>query len=356
MKRPKIKKILVPIDFSELSIQAIERAQALAQRFGARVHLVHVQDAMYPAGFIATTPMFTGDVITIQQNNEKRLLRQLRDMAARLDLSPGDCHVVPGSPVFEMIGAAVRKLSIDLIVMPTHGRMEFKYVFLGSVTERVVQHSPCPVLVVRPGTERAEQILVPVDFSGCSLQALIYAIEFAKTVAAKVIVFHSVYLGYAFTSDGYAMYDMTEIIKARRKDAERQMAEFVRAAKFDGVEFETVVRVGDAAEEICGFAKEQDVYLIITATHGRTGFDHVLMGSVAEKVVRHADRPVLVVPTRQIIRRAKSQQERPIVCGVRRPKAAKPLFLPASRRELPLQRHSFPERRKTNKFRESHVG
>jgi nucleotide-binding universal stress UspA family protein len=356
MKKPAITNILVPVDFSDLSIQAIERAKALARRLAARIHLIHVQEESYPAGFAIRSPMIAGDVVSILEENEKHLLKRLREVAARLDLSPENCEVVADSPAFDVICKSARTLSIDLIVMPTHGNTGLKHVFLGSTAERVVQHSPCPVFIVRAGGERVHDILVPVDFSDFSLKALLYAIEFAKAVAAKIIVFHSVYLGYAFTSDGYAMYDLTEITKTMRKNAECDMAKFVRAAKFDRVQFETVVRVGEAAEEICEFAKEQDVDLIITTTRGRTGFAHVLMGSVAEKVVRHADRPVLILPTRYVVRRAaQSKQRRAIVCGVHRPKPAKPVVLPGSRRELRFQRHAFPERRKTNKFRESHA-
>jgi hypothetical protein len=74
-----------------------------------------------------------------------------------------------------------------------------------------------------------------------------------------------------------------------------------------------VVTVGDAVEEICTFAKVRDVDLIVMATHGRTGFAHVLMGSVAEKIVRHGDRPVLVVPSRQnLADRGRSKQKHPV--------------------------------------------
>jgi nucleotide-binding universal stress UspA family protein len=357
MKKPTIRNILVPIDFSEMSIQAIEAAENLACRFGARIYLVHVQDATYPAGFMAPTPMMTGDVIAIHHENEKSLRKRLRDLAARLDLSPDDCRVLTTAPAFDAICGLARELSIDLIVMPTHGRTGLKHLFLGSTAERVVQHSPAPVFVVRKRGGGLNTILVPIDFSGCSLDALKYAIKFAEKVAAKIIVIHAVHLGYAYTSDGYAMYDLSQITKTLRKDAERQMREFVRAAKFGSVKFETAIRVGPAVEEICAFAKGEDVDLIITATHGRTGFKHVLIGSIAENVVRHADRPVLVVPSRPKIRATTlSKRARParIGCGIHRGAARVPNQVTTARRSREPIRHPFPERRNINKFRESH--
>jgi universal stress protein A len=254
MKTQNVRNILVPIDFSKMSIQAIETAKNLARRFGARIHLVHIQDAMYPVGFIGTMPMMTGDPIAIHDENEKRLRQRLRDLAARLNLSPDDCRVLTAAPAFDGICELARELSIDLIVMPTHGRTGLKHVFLGSTAERVVQHSPAPVLVVRKHEGSLNKILVPVDFSRSSLDALNYAIEFAENVAAKIILFHAVHLGYAYTSDGYAMYDLSQITEALRKDAERQMREFVHAAKFGTVKFETAIREGSAADEICAFA------------------------------------------------------------------------------------------------------
>ncbi len=358
MKTQNVRNILVPIDFSKMSIQAIETAKNLAHRFGARIHLVHIQDAIYPAGFMATMPMMTGDMIAIHDENEKRLRKRLRDLAARLDLSPDDCRVLTTAPAFDGICELARELSIDLVVMPTHGRTGLKHVFLGSTAERVVQHSSVPVFVVRKREGSLNKILVPVDFSRCSLDALNYVIEFGEKVAAKIIIFHAVDLGYAYTSDGYAMYDLSQITETLRKDAERQMREFVRAAKFGSVKFETAIREGPPVEEICAFAKGEDIDLIVTATHGRTGFKHVLIGSMAENIVRHADRPVLVVPSHPEIRAmTPSKRARPdrIECGIHRSAAQVPNETTTAGRYRKPVRHPFPERRNVNKFRESHL-
>lgn len=360
MKKLRIKNILVPIDFSEMSIQTIKSAKKLARRFGAQIHLAHIQDAIYPAGFIASTPMSTGEAIAIQRQNETCLLKALRNLAATLDLPPGNCHVLTTAPAFDAICRLVPILSIDLVVMPTHGRTGLRRLFLGSTAERIVQHSPVPVWVVRKHGNGLNKILVPVDFSVSSLEALNYAIEFAKAVTAKIIVFHAVHPGYAFTSDGYAMYDLSEVSKALHKSAQQQMREFVQAAKFDGVKFETIIRLGTAVEHICAFAKAEDVDLITTATHGRTGFDHVLIGSIAEQVVRHADRAVLVVPSHPKIRLQRLatptvREHKRIVCRVAaKPRRSTALSRRITKRNRKLLSHALPERRKTNKFRESH--
>jgi len=205
--------------------------------------------------------------------------------------------------------------------MPTHGYTGVTRVFLGSTAERIVQHSPCPVLVIRADkkggwssrdrkTKGINSILVPVDFSPSSFQAFGYALKFAERVAARVIVLRVVQLGEPFTADGYAMYDLSPLIEAARKSAEVQMQQFLRLAKISRVKVDSVIHVGLPASAICDFAKEHEVDFIITATHGLTGFEHLLIGSVAERVVRHADRPVLVVPSHPELRVHSSTQER----------------------------------------------
>ncbi|MFZ3377750.1 MAG: universal stress protein [Chthoniobacterales bacterium] len=361
MKRPSIRTILVPIDFSKMSIQAIETAKRLAQRFQATIHLAHVRQFDYPAGFMAPVPPFMPfSVVTYDQDAEKKFSRQLRDLARKHHLSSDEtCHIQTGAPAFDEICRLARDIRADLIVMPTHGYTGFKHVFLGSTAERIVQHSSCPVFISRQRERRFDKILVPVDFSGCSLEGLKYAIQFADRVAAKLIVFHAVHHAYARTSDGFAVYDPTIFEEAARKDAERQMREFVRAAKFRGVKFETAIKVGSPVEEICAFAKDRNVDLIITATHGWTGFKHVLIGSTAERVVRHAPCAVLVVPSHPKIRAAKlargvghARQSRGRAA---KEKQQKPIESERStKRYRKLVARAFPERRKTNKFRESH--
>jgi Universal stress protein family len=79
----------------------------------------------------------------------------------------------------------------------------------------------------------------------------------------------------------------------------------VRSVKFGELKFEIAMKIGSSVPEICGFAEDHDVDLIITSTHGRTGLEHVLIGSIAEQVVRHASCPVLVVPSHPKTRVAK---------------------------------------------------
>ena len=145
---------------------------------------------------------------------------------------------------------------------------------------------------------------MPVDFSSCSREGLQYAIGFANEFGAKIILLHATYLGYIYSAEGTDLYDIPSLQEAARKNAERQMRQLVRTVNFGGVKFGTAFTEGSPALDICAFAKDHDVDLIITSTHGLTGFEHVLIGSNAEKVVRHAPCSVLVVPSHPKIRTA----------------------------------------------------
>lgn len=366
MKTPNIRNILVPIDFSPMSIQAIETAKGLAQRFGATIHLAHVHRFYYPAEFNAPMPpVIPYSTYTYDRGAEKRTAQELSRFAKKYELSPATAHLLTGAPVFDEICRLARKLSADLIVTPTHGHTGVKHAFLGSTAERIVQHSPCPVLVSRLTKRQSKngahasinKILVPVDYSKCSLAGLRYAIKFAKKVSASLIVLNVVDLGPQLMTDGYAMYDLSPYKEAAARASELQMRTFLRGVNFGSVPFETLGAAEFCPEGIYRVAEKEKVDLIILATHGRTGLKHILIGSVAERVVRRAPCPVLVVPSHPEIRSAQSIRRPQRVRKTRLSKIPRALYQRETftRKYRKLGVNPFPERRKTNKFRESHL-
>jgi nucleotide-binding universal stress UspA family protein len=313
MKTLSIQNIVVPIDFSKMSLQSIQIVKQLARRFGASIHLAHVRQFNYAADFMAPVPpMVPFSFMTYEQVGEQTALEELKKVASECGVSSATCDVLSGAPPFDEICRLAHTVPADLVVMPTHGRTGLKHVFLGSTAERIVQHSSCPVLVTREksaksrnGSQgRMKTILVPVDFSTCSREGLRYAIAFANEFGAKLILLHTTYLGYIYSCEGTAIYDIPALQKAARKAAERKMRDLVRSLDFGAVKFETAFTDGSPVVDICAFAKDHDVDLIITSTHGFTGFTHVLIGSIAEQVVRHALCSVLVVPSHPRVRAA----------------------------------------------------
>ena len=366
MKRPSIHNIVVPIDFSKMSVQAIQIAKQLARRFGASIYLAHVRHLNCAADFVAPAPpILPFAFMTYEENAEETALKDLKKAASECGVPFAKCNVLSGTPPFDEICRLAQTIPADLVVMPTHGRTGLKHVFLGSTAERIVQHSSCPVLITRENTLQANKgsrfriktILVPVDFSNCSREGLRYAIGFANEFGAKIILLHATYLGYVYSAEGTAIYNIPGLQKAARQNAERKMRELVRSVKFGVVKFETAFTDGSPVIDICAFAKDHGIDLIITSTHGFTGFTHVLVGSIAEQVVRHAPCSVLVVPSHPHVRAAnlaKSVRAKVKRLAKQRHSPNVPRGKAVTRKNRQLAIHAFAERRNTNTFRQSH--
>ena len=154
----------------------------------------------------------------------------------------------------------------------------------------------------RVSRARAQQrlirtILVPVDFSDCSLSGLNYAIKFAKDVGARIIVLHVADLGPVMMTSACGEYDSPTYTEAARHRCGDQIQAFLRRVNFDGVPVDASAVAGYCPAAIYQAAAKEDVDLIVISTHGRTGLRRAFIGSVAEGTVRHAACPVLVVPS-----------------------------------------------------------
>ena len=140
---------------------------------------------------------------------------------------------------------------------------------------------------------RLRKILVPLDFSDCSLKALKYALALARQFGGELTLLHVVEAAFYATDPSLAapMYPEEEM----RLFAEKKLAMLARSALGDQVPAALLVRLGQPVVEISALAREANIDLIVISTHGNTGLKHFLLGSVAENVVRHAPCPVLVV-------------------------------------------------------------
>lgn len=302
--RLQIRNVLVPIDFSESSLEALRFSAPLLRSFGANLHLVHVAAPDAPMAGLAAMPIVIADA-----TSPDRLKADLKDVAkANLaTLEPATIHLERGEP-YEEICRLARDLRIDLIVITTRGQTGVKHLLLGSTAERVVRYSPCPVLVVRRRNNSRrtaqtytglnfEKILVPIDFSACANQGLTVALNLATQFNSTITLIHSVNLDYYVASEEYACYDFPQLLQQTEKIAQERLQEIAQHLRHDGFDVNGTVRIGHPGQQICDAARQSKVDLIVTSTHGRTGFKHLLIGSTAEYVVRQADCPVLVVPS-----------------------------------------------------------
>ena len=142
---------------------------------------------------------------------------------------------------------------------------------------------------------RFTKILVPTDFSAPSAKALAYGGELARTFGASLHVLHAVEEPLAQGWNGYGLPVLPELRADVLADAQRQLEQAVPRLERDRQATELVIRLGEPWREIVTFARERQVDLIVMGTHGRGGMAHLLLGSVAEKVMRGAPCPVLTV-------------------------------------------------------------
>jgi len=142
---------------------------------------------------------------------------------------------------------------------------------------------------------KLDKILIPTDFSDFSQQALQYGLSFCREYKAKMVLLHVIEDPFYPSTGGSFGFDMADFFARMQEESDRKMQELIPAAQQEGLSVERMITRGTPFLEIIRVAKEEDVDMIVVATHGRTGLAHVLMGSVTEKVVRKAPCPVLVV-------------------------------------------------------------
>ena len=292
------KKILVPTDFSEASVHSLPYAIGVSREMKATLSLVHVVPTLFPPD-----SAHIGAVVEEKRlvKEAKLFLENFRDKQIPQSVT-GRNIILTGSAWYEITELA-RTDKFDLIVIGTHGHTALKHLWLGSTTENVVRHAPCAVLTVRdqlipifmPGVNPicARRILVPTDFSELSFKAVETAVALAQRFDAEVELVH-VLEPPPFPEFGYAHIPIKE--GGLRDAAEAQfekLRERVPALK-ELLKY-TPVRTGNAPYEIVQAGRQLNADLIVIGTHGRTGLKRIALGSTAEKVVRHAHCPVLVL-------------------------------------------------------------
>ena len=297
----RIRRILYPTDFSDTAKQALRHALFLAEQFEAELHMLHAiilheSDPRDPDGHFPEPSEILNQLFQIADSEMAEIVRQNESKTFTLQEAK-----VRGYSAGEVILQYVDEHDIDLVVMGTHGRRGPARLFLGSVAEEVVRHAQCPVLTLREqetpdSIEAVQRILVPVDFSPYSKEALSYAKEVAALYGAGLQVLHTIEepaYPYFYTPGG--TFSPVEQLEALREKAESALDELLKETAGPAVPAERYVATGRPASEIARFAEERDSDMVVIATHGLTGLERLLVGSTAEQVVRLAPCPVFTV-------------------------------------------------------------
>ena len=181
--------------------------------------------------------------------------------------------------------------------MGTHGRTGLKHMLLGSVSEKVVRLSPLPVLTIHRSIPefKLKKVLVPMDFSVHSKRAADYGFWLSKSFKASIELIHVIEQDIHPSFYASGIESIFQIDKGLKNRVIDNLREFVADQLPEEIKPEFQVREGKAHKEIVEYAKENDIDLIVIATHGLSGLDYVLLGSTTEKVVRWSQSPVLTV-------------------------------------------------------------
>ncbi len=169
----------------------------------------------------------------------------------------------------------------------------------GAVDVEIGQQEDRLLAAAQPGVFHLKTILVPIDFSEPSHKALRYAMPFAAQFGARIILLHVVEPFVLPTDLAYVPVEMQETHAAVQANAQQKLEQLQSQLLAPPLQSELLVRVGAPWQEINEVASAREVDLIILSTHGYTGLKHVLLGSVAERIMRHAPCPVLVVRERE---------------------------------------------------------
>ncbi len=271
---------------------ALGSAIALANRCGAAIRLVHVVeplDVYQRMSHPLTSPY------TLEEIAQKTGAR-LKTLVAGPELASlqTQYEVRSGKPFVELIIAA-RAWLADLIVVGSASEAEGP--FLGSTSERIVRKAQIPVMVAkRPLSSEAKIFLVPTDFSSCARNAAEEALMLAKNFSARIVFFHVLDLYRSHTvAYTHELGVSVPIPPPSPQEIEPEWEAFLSRLPLEEVEWEKRTAEGQAATAIVRQAEHIQADIIVMGTHGRSGLPHMLLGSVAEKVVRTASCSVLTV-------------------------------------------------------------
>lgn len=289
----KIDTIVVGIDFSPESEVALAQAESIARQARARLVLVHgmgvTEEGLYMYSVADRPDEPWKRYVKKMLDDAKQRLEECAAQVAARGVAV-EQHLAAGF-ADEVLVDQARQRGCDLLAVGTHGRTGVDRFTLGSVAERVTRTAPCHVLVARRATasESPRSLLVPTDLSATAELGL----QMALTVAApgaRIELFHAwtpAYLGGGAYAPDWLAQDARVRVEARAR-------ELVEKYRHEGVSLEFVIAEDEAAPAILERMEQGGFDLVVMGSHGHRGLKRALLGSVAERVVRHATLSVLV--------------------------------------------------------------
>jgi len=267
----KVDRLLVATDGTDSSEGALREAINLAKVCSSKLIIMSV---------IVSNREYESAFVWQMENNERKMLAKLESIRRKVSQEGVDCKVITcrgEDPYLDIVNQA-EKNQVRMVIMGTRGRTGIKRVIMGSVAGKVIGHASCNVLIVHPEAKIGyKKIVIATDGSRHSEDAASEAIAIAKRCESFISVVS------VAASD------------AETVSAKENVRQIVELAKQNGIKIEGIIIQGLPYEAIVRHAKQNGADLIVVGSHGRTGLMSILVGTVAERVVCHAECAVLVV-------------------------------------------------------------
>lgn len=284
--------LLVPTDLSEGSKSALKLANRLAKDAHVRLEVIHVVDLK--SGVVPLKVLFQS-ADEIEAFRQEAVARVESFVADTIGLTDGlDLRVLIGHPVDHIVAAAEEE-HVSLVVMGSTGANAFSKVMFGTTASRVMRRAKRPVLVVPPDASElhARRLLVPYDFSADSERAFKTALAYAGELKATILLYHAVV--FVPVTPFYPSLPVLSphLVETQRKEAHGKLLEIAKTHRDVTVEVLDVEEVHTLHHAIIEAAKTYHADIIMLATSGREGAEHVV-GSTTERVLRESTYPVLI--------------------------------------------------------------
>lgn len=273
-----MKKVIVPIDFSEHSEFALKAAAKFAKKFNAEIlalHMLEMADVMLTSseGFIDERTVY---FFKLAEQRFENFLQ--KDYLTDLKVTP----IIKHFKVFSEVNDVAKEHDADLIIMGSKGTSGVLDIFIGSNTERVVRHADVPVLVLKNDLKDVnfKSAIFACDFSEESIRSYLNAVKMMGKLGSKLHLVHVNLANNSFKTS-------TEI--------EKMVVNFFTKADRNLDRMTDVHYVSDytVEEGILNFSDKIGADLLLIPTHGRTGLSHFFEGSIGEDIANHADVPVM---------------------------------------------------------------
>ena len=295
-------KVLVPLDGSKTAEKVLPLARCFARGLQVPVELLGVVDLAEMARHVTADQVSI--IRTLVEDATRRFENYLEGVAKNFPTGSVRCTVQKGNAAEAIVESAATEKN-TLIAIATHGRSGLDRWLLGSVAEKVLRGASNPVLLVR-ATEKAplwdmatlKRIVVPLDGSELSERILPYVEALARHLDLQVTLVgvYSSPLVAGGGGDGFYTGQMDALIASVRAETEAYLASKTEEMKRQGLNnVSFAAKEGREADEIIAMARETPDTLIAMCTHGRSGVQRWVLGSVTETVVRHTSDPVLVI-------------------------------------------------------------